>query len=127
TSDGLIECSGEGAAFMPEELAFEKRSRDRRAIERHEPVPPARTSFMNRLRDQFFSSARLTPDQDGAFRWRNQLDLSQHRSKSWAGTYQIRITHNFFSFDRALFEWLVKKAGCALVEGAPASFLIARS
>src|SRR5213076_424485 len=52
-----LDGAGEGALLVPEQLAFEQRVGNRRAVDRHVGEIRAGTQFVNRLRDELFARA----------------------------------------------------------------------
>ena len=73
----------ERAADMAEQLGLEQRLGDRAAVERHEPVHPARAVVVDGARDDFLSRSGLTGDEERAVRGRDglqQLKQVSHRA-----------------------------------------------
>ena len=60
---------------MAEQFALQQSARDRCAVQGHETVVTAGTSLMNGSRNQFFSSARFTLDEDCGLHWGDQFDI----------------------------------------------------
>src|SRR5262249_37451266 len=56
--------SREGPPLVAEELRFEEGRRNRRAVDRHEPIPPARAELVDCSRDLFLAGAGLTSYED---------------------------------------------------------------
>src|SRR5262245_10841086 len=63
TGLGLL-CVGERAALEPEQLRFEQRVGNRRAVDVDESRVSARTGLVNEMRDQSLAGAGLALDQD---------------------------------------------------------------
>jgi hypothetical protein len=89
SSCGLSDGAGESSAFMAEEFALEQCARNRRAIESHKPVEPARTGSVYGLRDYFLASTRFASNQNDAVHWRNHTNLVEHCAEPRAGSNQI--------------------------------------
>jgi hypothetical protein len=58
-ADLLRNSAREGALFMTEEFTFQKAGGNRRAVHLDEAALPARTQFVNRPGDEFFSRSGL--------------------------------------------------------------------
>jgi hypothetical protein len=59
---------------MPEEFAFEKACRDRRAVELDERAASASAMHVDRLGDEFFAGAGFSFDQNGRTGRSNHLN-----------------------------------------------------
>src|SRR5262249_30213457 len=59
------ERAGEGALLVSEELRFEERIRERRAVERDERAGGARRALVDEARDDLLAGAGLAGDEDG--------------------------------------------------------------
>ena len=70
----------EAAAHVPEELGFEERVRQSRAVERDERRGGARAPLMNQTRDDFLADSRLARDEDFGIRAGRALQISLERA-----------------------------------------------
>src|SRR5258708_37451557 len=72
----------ESPAFMSEEFAFEKTSRQCRAVHLDEIPAAARAELVNRPRDDFLARPGLAADQDSCIRGRYGLNLGEGGAQS---------------------------------------------
>ena len=91
--------TGESAALVTEQFAFEQTSRNRRAVELDESVRVAsRTQIMHSARDQFLSGAGLPVNQDRGVGRCHDFDLlkdgAQHLAfpTMWSNFSSLRIS-----------------------------------
>src|SRR5258707_3886500 len=77
SADVRIDSSGEGSAFVPEKLTFEKTGRHCRTVHFDEIPAAARAKLVNRARDNFLAGPGFAGDQDGGVRWRHGLDFRE--------------------------------------------------
>ena len=77
-------------SLIPEHLALEQRSGNRRTVDRDKTVVPACARLMNGPRNKFLAGTRLALDKNRAVRSRNSLQLFKHRSKLRRGSNQFR-------------------------------------
>ena len=73
-ADGLFRRARERALFVPEELAFEQRFGNRRAVDRDEPVALPRREIVQRAREQLLAGAGLAKNQKSGRCRRDLLD-----------------------------------------------------
>src|SRR5580700_3179053 len=82
--------AGKRASLIPEHLALEQRSGNRRAVDRYKTVVPACARLMNGPRNEFLAGTRLALDKNRAVSRRNRLHLVKHGSKLRGGSNQFR-------------------------------------
>ncbi len=70
--------AGERALLVAEQLALDQLARERRAIHRDERLARARTSKMNRARDQLLAGARFAANQNRHVGRRDLVDRLEH-------------------------------------------------
>ena len=76
-ADPAIGCAGEGAADVPEELAFDQSGRYRGTIDSHKWAFFSRAVVMQRLGNQLFSGAGFAQNQHRAVNLGSALDLGK--------------------------------------------------
>ena len=70
----IADGAGERAANVAEQLRFEQRLGNRRAVERDEAEHAPRAVVVNRARHDFLAGARLTGNENGAVGGRDGLE-----------------------------------------------------
>src|SRR6516225_3215550 len=78
SADRLLERSSERALFVTEELAFEKRLRDRRTIDWHKRLARTGTQFVDCPGEQLLAGAALAAQQYCNVGGCHLLDVAQH-------------------------------------------------
>src|SRR6266850_2711770 len=78
-----------GALLMSKELAFQEIERNGSAIQLYEWASAPHTEVVNRARDQLLAGACFSLDQNGGIRWRDLLDLFEHRFQSGTAPYNL--------------------------------------
>src|SRR5690242_12181506 len=86
SADALTDSPGEGAPFVPKEFTLQQPGGDGGTVQFDERTCTARAEFMNRARDQLFTSPGLTVNQHGRARWSNCLYLTQNATERLAPT-----------------------------------------
>jgi hypothetical protein len=78
----------EAATLVAEQLGFDERRGDRRAVDRDERLARARTHRMDGLGDELLAAAALAADQDGRIRRRHAPDELAYPLDRWRLTDQ---------------------------------------
>src|SRR5205823_5892666 len=79
--------TGECTLLVTEEFALQKAQRDGGAVQLNEGAAAAIAVFMDRVRDDFFTSARFAFNQYRRIRRSHNPDLIQYGAKRPAGTH----------------------------------------
>ena len=82
-AQGGAQGPGERTAFVAEQLAFGKRCRECRAVDRHEGLHCPRTADVQHAGPDFLSRARLARDQDRAFHFGGAHGVLRNATDCW--------------------------------------------
>src|SRR6267154_132972 len=97
-ADVRIDSSGEGSAFVPEKLAFEKTGRHRRTVHFDEIPAAPRAKLVNRARDNLLARPGFAGDQDGGVCWSHGLDFCEDGAQAAAASHDCLDESRFDTF-----------------------------